>query len=118
LRSCQLSVAELPALAEHAIDECSFAVIDVSDDGNVSEIISDFGHFVNYTQDGRGVTPRLEHVARTANARLLSTTFSGVKTLSTPSDVALLIIRDTFSITSLALAIHFFVGIFRVDVAL
>jgi len=44
LLSCQLCITELPALAEHAIDECSFAVIDVSDDGNVSEIISGFKH--------------------------------------------------------------------------
>jgi hypothetical protein len=41
----QLGIAELSALPEHTIDESGFAVIDVSDDGNVSEVISDFGHF-------------------------------------------------------------------------
>jgi len=49
LRSSQLGIAELSALPKHTIDEGGFAVIDMSDDGNVSEIISDFGHFVNYS---------------------------------------------------------------------
>jgi hypothetical protein len=41
----QLGISELSALPEHTIDESGFAVIDMSDNGNVSEVISNFGHF-------------------------------------------------------------------------
>jgi len=44
LLSGQLGIPELSALPEHTIDERSFAVIDVSDNGNVSEIGAEFGH--------------------------------------------------------------------------
>jgi hypothetical protein len=40
----KLGIAELPALPEQTIDESRFAMIDVSDNGDVAEIVSYFGH--------------------------------------------------------------------------
>ena len=39
LQPIEFLAAELAGLPHHLIDECRFAMIDVSDDGNVSKVI-------------------------------------------------------------------------------
>ena len=49
----ELGLAELSALPEQAIDQCRFAVVDMSNDDEVADLFWIFGHGSDFSRRGR-----------------------------------------------------------------